>query len=101
MIAIVEGTLLGPVKGRPGCAGYAPPPPSLDVQRAFARFGVYVDVLDMCGDARWRMKVGTADTDAAGRIALRFEPPFASVLPRAVALEFEVESCGVPLEEAA
>lgn len=101
MIPIVEGALLGPVQGRPGCAGYAPPPRGLDVQRAYARFGVYVDMLDMYSDARWRMKVGTADTDAAGRIALRFEPPFASVLPWAVALEFEVESCGVPLEEAA
>ena len=101
MIPIVEGALLGPVKGRPGCAGYAVPPRDLDVQRAYARFGVYVDMLDMYGEARWRMRVGTADTDAAGRIGLRFEPPFASVLPKAIALEFEVECCGVPLEEAA
>ena len=69
--------------------------------RAYVRFGVYAHVLDMYGSTRWRVRVGRADTDAHGRIAVLFDPPYASELPAALSLEFEVESVGVPLEEAA
>ena len=100
MVEIDFGTLLAPVEGRPGIAGYVPAPPALDVRRAYARFRVYAHVLDVYGPTRWRFRVGRADTDAHGRIAVLFDPPYASELPRDLRLEFEVESIGVPLEEA-
>ncbi len=101
MVEIDFGTLLAPVEGRPGVASYVPPPPALDVRRAYVRFGVYAHVLDVYGETRWRFRVGRADTDAHGRIGVLFDPPYASELPLGLRLEFEVESIGVPLEEAA
>ena len=74
MVEIDVGTLLAPVEGRPGVAGYVPPPLALDVRRAYVRFGVYAHVLDVYGTTRWRMRVGRADTDAFGRIGVLFDP---------------------------